>query len=148
MKISARGRYALAATITMAASYEPGVCMTLPAISEKLGISKIYLEQVFALLRRADLVLSIKGPQGGYQLARLPQELTAFDVLSAVELTLVKGNEDNLIPKDLPIESAIRALVFDPLEQAVEIALKQTTLVDLVRESEKHKGEDGLMFFI
>ncbi|MGE4283847.1 MAG: Rrf2 family transcriptional regulator [Clostridia bacterium] len=69
MKISARGRYALAATITMAADYVPGECMILPDISEKLGISKIYLEQVSTLLRRADLILSNKEPQGGYQLA-------------------------------------------------------------------------------
>lgn len=148
MKISARGRYALAATVTMAAFYEPGVCMTLPAISEKLGISKIYLEQVFALLRRAELVLSVKGPQGGYQLARLPRDITAYDVLASVELTLFRGSDERLIPNDPAIESALKALVFDPLDKAIAEALKQTTLEDLVREREKRMGGDGLMFFI
>ncbi len=148
MKISARGRYALAATITMAADYRPGACMTLPAISEKLGVSKIYLEQVFALLRRADLVLSIKGPQGGYELARPPREMTTYDVLEAVELTLFKQNDNGLIPNDPAVENAITALVFTTLDRAIEEVLRQTTLADLLQEWEKQKGENGLMFFI
>ena len=57
---------------------------------EKLGISKIYLEQVFSLLKRARLVNSIKGSQGGYQLSRAPRAITAYDILSAIELSLME----------------------------------------------------------
>ena len=62
MKISAKGRYGLAAMTYLARNYEAGTPITIISISEKLGISKIYLEQVFSLLKRARLVNSIKQP--------------------------------------------------------------------------------------
>lgn len=49
-------------------------CITISSIAEKLGISKIYLEQVFSLLKRAKLVTSLKGAQGGYQLSKIPKK--------------------------------------------------------------------------
>ena len=74
MKISAKGRYGLAAMTCLARNFASGSPITIISISEKLGISKIYLEQVFSLLKRAQLVNSIKGSQGGYQLSREPRE--------------------------------------------------------------------------
>ena len=83
MKISAKGRYGLAAMTYLARSYAAGAPVTIISISEKLGISKIYLEQVFSLLKRARLVNSIKGSQGGYQLSRAPRAIKApFNVES------------------------------------------------------------------
>lgn len=90
MKISAKGRYGLAAMTYLARNYEAGTPITIISISEKLGISKIYLEQVFSLLKRARLVNSIKGSQGGYQLAHAPREITAYDVLASIELSLME----------------------------------------------------------
>ena len=78
MKISAKGRYGLAAMTYLARNYASGSPVTIVSISEKLGISKIYLEQVFSLLKRARLVNSIKGSQGGYQLSRAPREITPY----------------------------------------------------------------------
>ena len=65
MRISSKGRYGLAAMVCMAESYGSGACITIISLSERLGISKIYLEQVFSLLKRGGLVLAIKGVQGG-----------------------------------------------------------------------------------
>ena len=90
MKISAKGRYGLAAMAYLAANYAAGTPITIISISEKLGISKIYLEQVFSLLKRAQLVISIKGSQGGYQLAKAPRDISAYDILSAIELSLME----------------------------------------------------------
>ena len=90
MKISAKGRYGLAAMAYLARNFESGTPVTIISISERLGISKIYLEQVFSLLKRSQLVRSIKGSQGGYQLMRPPGNITAFDVLSAIELGLME----------------------------------------------------------
>ena len=85
MKISTKGRYALAAMISLAQQESiPGV-ETLTALSGRLGLSKLYLEQVFSLLRRAELVLSVKGAQGGYRLARSAAEISLWDILEAIE---------------------------------------------------------------
>ena len=56
MRISAKGRYALASVVHMAQQQHSGESITLVSISERLGISKIYLEQVFSLLKRGELV--------------------------------------------------------------------------------------------
>ena len=52
------------------------------------GVSKIYLEQVFSLLKRDGLVNSIKGAQGGYQLSRPAEEISVYDILSVAELSM------------------------------------------------------------
>jgi Rrf2 family protein len=85
MRISAKGRYGLAAMISMAQNSRKDEYITIISISERLGISKIYLEQVFALLKRANLVVSTKGSSGGYQLTRPSDRISAFDIISAIE---------------------------------------------------------------
>lgn len=148
MRISAKGRYALAAVVSMALQHPSGEFITLVSISERLGISKIYLEQVFSLLRRGGLVISIKGAQGGYQLARPPRQITALDVLSAVETALFDRAEDTVPDKAPEIEAAMRASCFGPLDEAVNDALGRVTMEELAGAAERHKGEHAVMFYI
>ena len=148
MRISVKGRYALAAMIHMAQHYSSGEYITVISISDRLGISKIYLEQVFSLLKRSELVNSVKGAQGGYQLTRMPQQITALDVLSAVELSLFEKTEDTVTAKSPEIEAAMRISVFDTLDQAARTVLEKISLYDLMQEAEKHKTDEGYMFFI
>ena len=148
MRISAKGRYALAAMVHMAQRYAKGECTTLISISEKLGISKIYLEQVFSLLKRGDIVTSVKGAQGGYMLTRPPSEISTYQVLSAVESALMEKAEDTVTEKAPEIDAALNTLVFDALDSAVKESLEKVTLDDLVLEAEKHSAEQSLMFYI
>ena len=147
MRISAKGRYALASIIHMA-QQQFGDSITLISISESLGISKIYLEQVFALLKRGELVTSVKGAQGGYQLARMPRQMTVLDVLTAVETTLFDKTEDTVDDKAPEIEYAMRLSAFQPLDDAVADALGKVTLEDLVLAAEKQKGDHAAMYYI
>ncbi len=148
MRISAKGRYALAATISMAQDYSKGECITVISISEKLGISKIYLEQVFSLLKRGDIVTSVKGAQGGYMLTRTPGKISAYQVLTAVESSLTESAEETVAQKAPQIDAAMQSLVFDSLDSALKATLEKITLDDLVHEAEKHNAENSLMFFI
>ena len=148
MRISAKGRYALASVVMMARQYPRGESITLLSISEKLGISKIYLEQVFSLLKRAGIVTSVKGAQGGYQLSRAPRLVTVWDVLAAVETSLFERTEDTVPDKAPEIEAALRLLAFQPLDSAAAGALKSATLEDLVAEAEKQAGAHAVMFYI
>lgn len=148
MRISAKGRYALAAVTSMAQQYNNGEHITVISISEKLGISKIYLEQVFSMLKRAGLLTSVKGAQGGYQLARMPGQITVFDVLSAVETSLFEKTEDTVRENAPHIEAAMRLSAFDMLDQAVKDTLGQITLDDLITAAEKHKENQAMMFYI
>lgn len=148
MRISAKGRYALASAALMAQQHRTGETITLISIADSLGISKIYLEQVFSLLKRAELVTSVKGAQGGYQLSRMPAQITALDILAAVELSLFEKTDDTVAEKAPQIEAALRSAVFDELDGAVRDMLQKITLEDLAFEAEKNQSENAFMFYI
>ena len=148
MRISTKGRYALAAAVCMSQQHNSGEYITVLSISEKLGISKIYLEQVFSLLKRGGLVNSVKGAQGGYMLSRTPGQITVFDILSAVEGALFESTEDTVMEKAPDIEKAMRAAVFERLDASLKDALTRVTLDDLVSETEKQKSDSIQMFYI
>jgi Rrf2 family iron-sulfur cluster assembly transcriptional regulator len=87
MKLSTKGRYAMVALVDLAMQPD-GDLVTLAGISKRQDISLAYLEQLFVKLRRAELVASVRGPGGGYKLARPATEIRVVDVLSAVDETV------------------------------------------------------------
>ncbi len=148
MRISTKGRYALAAAISMSQQHDKGEYITVLSISENLGISKIYLEQVFSLLKRGGLVISVKGAQGGYMLSRIPAQITVFEILSAVEGSLFESAEDTVASFAPGIEKAMRLSVFQVLDKSVKDTLTAVTLDDLTSEAEKHNADSAQMFYI
>ena len=91
MKLSTKGRYAMVALADLAlAEARSGgeELVSLAAISKRQDISLPYLEQLFVKLRRAGLVEAVRGPGGGYKLARDPQSIRVSEVLEAVEETV------------------------------------------------------------
>lgn len=84
MKLSTKGRYAVMAMVDLAATSE-GQPVALADIAERQEISLSYLEQLFAKLRRGGLVRSVRGPGGGYLLARPAGETRVSDVILAVD---------------------------------------------------------------
>lgn len=87
MKLSTKGRYAVVALADIALQPTDKL-VTLAEISERQDISLAYLEQLFLKLRRAELVDSVRGPGGGYRLARPMAEIRIVDVLAAVDETV------------------------------------------------------------
>ena len=87
MKLSTKGRYAMVALADLALQPDGGLT-TLSEISKRQDISLPYLEQLFVKLRRAELVESVRGPGGGYRLAKPASDIRVVDVLSAVDETV------------------------------------------------------------
>ncbi|MEM8977979.1 MAG: Rrf2 family transcriptional regulator [Pseudomonadota bacterium] len=87
MKLSTKGRYAMVALADLALQPKDAL-VSLGEISKRQDISLPYLEQLFVKLRRADLVVSVRGPGGGYRLARPPSEIRVADILGAVDETV------------------------------------------------------------
>lgn len=87
MKLSTKGRYAMVALADLALLEGESVT-TLADISARQDISQPYLEQLFVKLRRAGLVSSVRGPGGGYRLARPASEIRISEILGAVDETV------------------------------------------------------------
>lgn len=83
MRLTTKGRYAVTAMLDLAINEARGP-IRLAAISDRQGISLSYLEQLFAHLRRRDLVRSVRGPGGGYRLKRDAGEISVAEVIAAV----------------------------------------------------------------
>ncbi len=84
MKLSTKGRYAVMAMVDLA-SHTQGSPVALADIAERQEISLSYLEQLFGKLRKGGLVKSVRGPGGGYLLARAPQQTRISDIIMAVD---------------------------------------------------------------
>lgn len=84
MRLTTKGRFAVTAMIDLALRQHEGP-VTLAGISERQNISLSYLEQLFGKLRRHHLVTSVRGPGGGYCLARDMESIAVADVIRAVE---------------------------------------------------------------
>ena len=87
MKLSTKGRYAVVALADLAAATS-GAMVSLAEISRRQDLSLPYLEQLFVKLRRAGLVTSVRGPGGGYRLARAPEAIRISEVMAAVDETV------------------------------------------------------------
>ncbi|HBS26337.1 MAG TPA: Fe-S cluster assembly transcriptional regulator IscR [Gammaproteobacteria bacterium] len=84
MKLSTKGRYAVTAMMDLALHDRQGP-VTLADISNAQGISLSYLEQLFAKLRKSGLVEGVRGPGGGYRLAKMPNQITVAKIITAVD---------------------------------------------------------------
>ncbi|MFT5393933.1 MAG: Rrf2 family iron-sulfur cluster assembly transcriptional regulator [Gammaproteobacteria bacterium] len=84
MKLTTKGRYAVTAMLDLALHHECGP-VTLGEIARRQGLSLSYLEQLFAQLRKRDLVTSTRGPGGGYRLAMDAEKIAVSDVIRAVD---------------------------------------------------------------
>ncbi len=87
MKLSTKGRYAVVALADLA-SLNANRLVTLAEISERQDISLTYLEQLFVKLRRAELVISVRGPGGGYRLSKSADSIRISEILEAVDETV------------------------------------------------------------
>ena len=87
MRLTAKGRYAVTAMLDIAVHQKDGP-ISLADISERQGISLSYLEQLFAKLRRNDLVKSVRGPGGGYTLSRDSSKIFVAQIVDSVDETV------------------------------------------------------------
>ena len=133
MKLSTKGRYAMVALADIALQPE-GHLVTLGDIADRLSISLPYLEQLFVKLRRAELVTSVRGPGGGYRLARSASDIRVVDVLSAVDETvnaMHKGAGASGALSGSRAQSLTNRL-WEGLSAHVYVFLHQTRLSDVI----------------
>ena len=84
MRLTTKGRFAVTAMLDLALRHQQGP-VTLAGIGQRQGISLSYLEQLFGKLRRHELVESVRGPGGGYRLAREAQNISALEAIRVID---------------------------------------------------------------
>lgn len=129
--ISTRGRYALRMMIEFA-QQEPGVRVLLRIVSARQDISMKYLEQIASMLVQTGFLESSRGPRGGYRLARPADEVTAGDVLRAVEGEFVPiaclGQDYGICPRR---DECSTLGFWQGLRDAIDTYIDGVTLADL-----------------
>lgn len=133
MKLTTKGRYAVAALVDIAAASFDASPVGGPEIALRQGISPAYLEQLLVKLRRAGLVESTRGAEGGYRLARTPADIRISDIVSAVDeeirTTACAGASTGCSP------SGGRCMthdLWDEFGRHIELFLNAITLEDVV----------------
>jgi len=136
MKLSTRGRYGILAMFDLAVRADEGP-VSIKSIAERRGISEAYLEQLIAVLKRAELVTSTRGAQGGYALSRPAAEITVGQVLRALEgsLNLVScvGSEE-VCGRACDCPSRI---VYQKISDGLNQVADSITLEDMVNDYER-----------
>jgi len=147
MKISTKGRYGLTAMVDIAIN-AINENVTIKSISERQNISEGYLEQIFSSLRKAGLVKSIKGSQGGYLLGDNPDNITIGDILRTLEGNLsvlgdeIKDEQENMLQK------CIKGKIWNEMDKKISSIVDSITLENLALDYKKMQDSSESMYFI
>ncbi|MDO5292702.1 MAG: RrF2 family transcriptional regulator [bacterium] len=148
MKVSTKGRYGLRALVDLAVNSTTSH-VSLVSIANRQKISLNYLEQVFASLRKAKIVKSVKGAQGGYSLGKPASQIKISEILAILE------GEFNIVDDDIfeeheidSVRLAVKTLVWDRINENVNKYLDSTTLEDLANEYIRLNSESPEMYYI
>ena len=137
MQLSTKGRYAVRAMFDLS-YYSKGEPIPLSRISEREEISLHYLEQLFNKLRKGGVVESVRGPSGGFKLARKPSEITVEEIIRIVEGSIVPVS--CVEPKEKKkichrAEKCVTFILWKRLGVTISDYLSKITLQDLIEEA-------------
>lgn len=144
MKLSTKGRYSVTALYELALHYGEGV-VPLKTIAKTQQISENYLEQLMSPLRRAGLVESVRGAQGGYTLALPPEEVTIGRIITAVEgpialvdclLTSAEGEGQSCVRAG----HCVTREIWEEVRDSINSVLNNISLADLMQ---RHRSSVG-----
>lgn len=152
MRLTTKGRYAVTAMLDLAMNADTGP-ISLADISKRQEISLSYLEQLFARLRRAGLVESVRGPGGGYLLAMAPEAISVARVIDAVDES-VDATRCGGLSDCQHGNTCLTHHLWCELSEQIHGFLDGITLAELAGRQEvqriasrqrRHQGDDGIL---
>lgn len=142
MKLSTRGRYGLKAMFQLALHYGEGP-LSINSIAYQQGLSNNYLEQLFSVLRKNGLIKSVRGAQGGYMLAKHPENITVGNILRVLEGDMAPAEcviDDNIsCDKE---ESCVTKIVWMRIKDSINSVIDSITLQDMLNEHKEMEKVD------
>lgn len=142
MRLSTKGRYGLQAMVDLGV-YSKERQVSLKSIAERLAMSENYLEQLMALLKKNQLVVSTRGAQGGYALAKPPEEITIGEILRALEGSLAPTDcscKGNVVHCALDGKCVTKS-VWEKIRDSIDKVVDGITLDQLMDDYEKINEE-------
>jgi Rrf2 family protein len=146
MRISSKGEYGLRALLDLAQRFGEGPIQSRD-IHERQGIDENYLNQILILLRKAGLIESLRGPQGGHRLSRPPTKITVLEALTALEgpILPIDTADDQASPTG-SIDREIVREIWCEMRQMLQSHLSGLTLEDLCQRKRERSGT--VMYYI
>lgn len=144
MKLSKRTRYGLHALIDLVIHAKTEQ-IALNSIAQRNGISEQYLEQVFSALRRARIVKSVKGAQGGYFLEKDPSDITVSEVVEVLEGNYFLEDETGGTEEGRRV---IQELIVERVNKSLKEILEGITLQDLAEQFMEYRNYPQDMYYI
>lgn len=145
MILSTKGRYGLKMMYEFALNYGSGP-MSLKEVAQKQQLSDTYLEQLIAPLKKAGLVSSVRGAQGGYELSKAPEEITVGKIIRTLEGPLAPS--ECVIDDEPDCEKAdycVTRLIWEKIMDSINSVIDSITLRDMVKDyyrlKETREGE-------
>lgn len=132
MKLSTKGRYGVRAMVDLASNYG-GTPVSIKTISKRENLSEYYLEQLFSPLRRANLIRSIRGAQGGYILCKPPSEITVGDIMLVLEGPIEIADCIDGVHCDSTDFCATK-MVWEKVKKSIDDVMNSITLQDIIDE--------------
>ena len=147
MKISTKGKYGLRAMIDLA-QYSEQEAVSISSIAQRQKISESYLEQLVAKLKKAGLVVSIRGAAGGYRLARPASGISVGDVLRALEgdvraVICTAQTEEGCEGEELCVTKYVWQRINESIEKTVDEMMIDQLVAESRKAQEKAKNHDG-----
>ena len=143
MKLTSKGRYAVMAMADLAKNNAKKP-ISLTEISLRQGISLSFLEQLFLRLKKNNLVLSARGPNGGYVLSKRPEDIKLSNIINAVDekIKTVKCKKESRRGCNGKSIKCITHDLWDDLESHINIFFEKNTLKDIIyRAGKRHQKE-------
>lgn len=134
MKLSTKSRYAVTSLLDLVIHSDQGP-VSLADISIRQGISLSYLEQLFAKMRRNQLVVSTRGPGGGYSLQGTPENVCIADVINAVDEEMQVADKD-VLNGSADYEPCLTEQLWEELSAEIESYLTAISLADMMKNDE------------
>lgn len=146
MKISTKGKYGLRAMIDLA-QYSEQEAVSISSIAQRQKISESYLEQLVAKLKKAGLVISIRGAAGGYRLARPAADISVGDVLRALEgdvraVICTAQTEEGCEGEELCVTKYVWQRINESIEKTVDEMMIDQLVAESRKAQEKAKNHD------
>ncbi len=148
MKVSTKVEFGIIALADIAINSNNGKAVSIAGISERHNISAKYLEHILIALKQANLIRGQKGARGGYVLARPSDKITFFDIINALDITILSGSYIDDSQDNSSFKTTVNECLWDKMNLYLQDFVKKITLAEVAEQCLTANSENEYMYYI